>query len=69
MMYCTGGIRCERASALMTQIAEVKPEFKPQDVYGNFNIIFDDFWRISQFHFIPHVPCAMPNCVSMRIGG
>lgn len=32
MMYCTGGIRCERASALLTQLAEVNPEFKPKKV-------------------------------------
>lgn len=28
MMYCTGGIRCERFSALMSQLKEEHPEFK-----------------------------------------
>lgn len=32
MMYCTGGIRCERASALLTEMAEVTSAFKPKDV-------------------------------------
>jgi hypothetical protein len=31
--YCTGGIRCERASALINQMTEVLPEFKTQGVY------------------------------------
>ena len=33
MMYCTGGIRCERASALLNQIQEVTPGFKTDGVY------------------------------------
>jgi predicted sulfurtransferase len=33
MMYCTGGIRCERASALINQMTEVMPEFKTKGVY------------------------------------
>lgn len=32
MMYCTGGIRCERASALLTEMSEATSSFKPQDV-------------------------------------
>lgn len=32
MMYCTGGIRCERASALLTEMAETTSAFKPKDV-------------------------------------
>jgi hypothetical protein len=32
MMYCTGGIRCERASALLTEIAAAAPEHKPAEI-------------------------------------
>jgi len=32
MMYCTGGIRCERASALLSQIEEETPDFKTQGI-------------------------------------
>eukprot|EP00928_Gymnodinium_smaydae_P012678 TRINITY_DN14602_c0_g6_i2.p2 TRINITY_DN14602_c0_g6~~TRINITY_DN14602_c0_g6_i2.p2 ORF type:complete len:345 (+),score=81.79 TRINITY_DN14602_c0_g6_i2:552-1586(+) len=32
MMYCTGGIRCERATALLSQIEESNPDFKTQGV-------------------------------------
>ena len=32
-MYCTGGIRCERATALLNQMATVKEEFKPKGVF------------------------------------
>lgn len=30
MMYCTGGIRCERFSALLSQIKEEKPDFQTE---------------------------------------
>mmetsp|Transcript_79459 Transcript_79459/g.177971 ORF Transcript_79459/g.177971 Transcript_79459/m.177971 type:complete len:509 (-) Transcript_79459:81-1607(-) len=30
MMYCTGGIRCERFSALLSQIKKEQPEFKTE---------------------------------------
>merc|ERR1712226_1221531 len=34
LMYCTGGIRCERATALLNQMSAVKPdELKPKAVY------------------------------------
>jgi predicted sulfurtransferase len=33
MMYCTGGIRCERATALLNQMTAVNPKFKTQGVY------------------------------------
>jgi predicted sulfurtransferase len=34
LMYCTGGIRCERASALLNQMSAAKPdECKPKGVY------------------------------------
>lgn len=33
LMYCTGGIRCERASALLNQISAVNPSLKPKGVY------------------------------------
>ena len=33
LMYCTGGIRCERASALLNQMSTVNPNLKPQGVY------------------------------------
>jgi predicted sulfurtransferase len=33
MMYCTGGIRCERASALLTQMSQAAPdEVKPAEI-------------------------------------
>jgi predicted sulfurtransferase len=32
MMYCTGGIRCERASALLTQMSEVSEDIKPKEI-------------------------------------
>jgi predicted sulfurtransferase len=32
MMYCTGGIRCERASALLSQMKEANEDFNPNDV-------------------------------------
>jgi len=32
MMYCTGGIRCERATALLNQITEAEDNFKTKDV-------------------------------------
>jgi predicted sulfurtransferase len=32
MMYCTGGIRCERASALLDSMTKANPEFKTQGV-------------------------------------
>ncbi len=32
-MYCTGGIRCERATALLNQMSTVKEELKPKGVY------------------------------------
>jgi len=33
MMYCTGGIRCERASALLGEVAAATPGFKPKGIY------------------------------------
>jgi len=33
MMYCTGGIRCERATALLNEITATDPNFKTQGVY------------------------------------
>eukprot|EP00613_Pedinella_sp_CCMP2098_P072224 CAMPEP_0171907228 /NCGR_PEP_ID=MMETSP0993-20121228/6840_1 /TAXON_ID=483369 /ORGANISM="non described non described, Strain CCMP2098" /LENGTH=447 /DNA_ID=CAMNT_0012539415 /DNA_START=52 /DNA_END=1392 /DNA_ORIENTATION=- len=33
MMYCTGGIRCERASALLGEVAAATPGFKPAGVF------------------------------------
>ncbi len=33
MMYCTGGIRCERASALLNEMTLVNPSFKTDGVY------------------------------------
>ena len=32
MMYCTGGIRCERATALLNQITDAEDDFKTKDV-------------------------------------
>merc|ERR1719487_1712994 len=32
MMYCTGGIRCERATALLDQIERTNPEFQTQGI-------------------------------------
>lgn len=32
MMYCTGGIRCERASALLTQMSEVEEDVNPKEI-------------------------------------
>ena len=32
MMYCTGGIRCERASALLTQMSEVEDDVNPKEI-------------------------------------
>ena len=32
-MYCTGGIRCERATALLNQMSTVNEELKPKGVY------------------------------------
>lgn len=33
MMYCTGGIRCERASALLNEMTEADPSFKTNGVF------------------------------------
>ena len=33
MMYCTGGIRCERATALLNEVTATDPTFKTQGVY------------------------------------
>ena len=33
LMYCTGGIRCERATALLNQMSTVNEQLKPQGVY------------------------------------
>mmetsp|Transcript_15325 Transcript_15325/g.17835 ORF Transcript_15325/g.17835 Transcript_15325/m.17835 type:complete len:499 (+) Transcript_15325:61-1557(+) len=33
LMYCTGGIRCERATALLNQMSEVMKDLKPKGVY------------------------------------
>lgn len=33
LMYCTGGIRCERATALLNQMSTVCDEIKPKGVY------------------------------------
>eukprot|EP00606_Chrysophyceae_sp_TOSAG23-5_P001146 GSChrysophyteH2.ASY1.ANO1.1116.1 assembled CDS len=33
LMYCTGGIRCERASALLNEMATVNPDLNPKAVY------------------------------------
>ncbi|GAX14968.1 hypothetical protein FisN_12Lh332 [Fistulifera solaris] len=33
LMYCTGGIRCERATALLNQMSAVNPNLKPKRVY------------------------------------
>jgi predicted sulfurtransferase len=33
MMYCTGGIRCERATALLNQMTATDPSFKTDGVY------------------------------------
>lgn len=33
LMYCTGGIRCERATALLNQMSTVQEDLKPQGVY------------------------------------
>ena len=32
MMYCTGGIRCERATALLNQITDAEPDFDTKGV-------------------------------------
>merc|ERR1719199_1976589 len=32
-MYCTGGIRCERATALLNQMTSVNPDFKTDGVF------------------------------------
>ena len=32
MMYCTGGIRCERATALLNQITDAEEDFKTKEV-------------------------------------
>ena len=31
-MYCTGGIRCERASALLDQMKDAAPDFNTGDI-------------------------------------
>jgi hypothetical protein len=31
-MYCTGGIRCERATALLDQMQKAEPSFKVEDI-------------------------------------
>jgi len=33
LMYCTGGIRCERATALLNQMSTISENLKPQGVY------------------------------------
>ena len=33
LMYCTGGIRCERATALLNQMSTVSEDLKPKGVY------------------------------------
>lgn len=33
LMYCTGGIRCERATALLNQMSVVQEDLKPKGVY------------------------------------
>ena len=33
LMYCTGGIRCERATALLNQMSTVNEDLKPKGVY------------------------------------
>lgn len=33
LMYCTGGIRCERATALLNQMSAVNQDLKPEGVY------------------------------------
>ena len=33
MMYCTGGIRCERATALLNDMTAVDPSFKTKGVF------------------------------------
>ena len=33
MMYCTGGIRCERASALLDQMETATQELKTEGVF------------------------------------
>lgn len=33
LMYCTGGIRCERATALLNQMSSVQDDLKPKGVY------------------------------------
>jgi predicted sulfurtransferase len=33
LMYCTGGIRCERATALLNQMSAVDPDLQPAGVY------------------------------------
>ena len=33
MMYCTGGIRCERASALLNEMTETDPSFNTNGVF------------------------------------
>ena len=33
MMYCTGGIRCERASALLGEVSAATPGFKPKGIF------------------------------------
>ena len=33
MMYCTGGIRCERASALLSQMERATEELNTQGIY------------------------------------
>lgn len=32
LMYCTGGIRCERATALLDQMQKAEPSFKVEDI-------------------------------------
>lgn len=38
LMYCTGGIRCERASALLKYKMETDPEIKALGIQGVFQL-------------------------------
>ena len=59
MTYCTGGIRCERASALLTQMADAAEDVKPKDIVmvrGGIERYLQTFptggyWRGSNFLF------------------
>eukprot|EP00978_Attheya_sp_CCMP212_P009889 scaffold23526_cov51-Attheya_sp.AAC.2 len=78
LMYCTGGIRCERASALLQQKIETQPEMKALNISGIYQLqggidkYFKEFpdggwWKGKNFTFDKRFAHAPPQVEAQEL--